>query len=281
MEFFSDMKSALPCLALAVGILLAPSAAKADLPILKEQPWLGYFIGIEHKRKMSFGVTAKGLGVLNPLKKNNEPVYLNNPIQINFDVIETTPDGKTVRKEIKPDSLTSDQKAVENPDSPVTFRGKVTGDAAFEVTITPDRDGFSVSGRLTDKGTLTNPLHFAISADFSPYVTKPGGDPAEMKRFKERAKRDSLNYETVSRKKGKIEFLDNRNPADTVTEGIGKAEVSTDSYDGIDFELVASDKSKLAFHDKGAKPLWDGFTLRWSANEGVDSTTQKLTITAK
>lgn len=278
---FLTMKNALPCIALAAGLFLTPSAAQADLPGLRKQPWLGYFLGIETKRKYRFGVTAKGQGTLNALKRDGQPVYMHNPIQINFNVIETMPDGKTVTKQVKSDSLASDQEAAENPKDPVTFRGKVTGDAAFEVTVTPERNGFSVSGRLTDNGTLTNPLHFSISADINPYVSQPGDDPAKIKRFAERAKRDVLNYETVSRKREKLAFLEETNPAVAVSEALTKAHVKTDGYGGIEFEFAASEKSKLTFDDKGPRPLWKGFTLRWTVDEGADTDTQKLTVTVK
>lgn len=281
MGIYHRMKNALHCIALAAGLFLTPSAAHADLPGLKKQPWLGYFIGMETKRKFRFGVTAKGQGVLSPLKSDGEPVYMNDPIQINFDVIETTPEGKTIRKQFQPDSLATDQEASEDPKEPVTFRGKVTGDATFEITVTPERGGFSVSGRLTDKGTITNPLHFEISADFTPYVSKPGDDPSEVKRFEKRAKKDILRYETVSHKREKLEFLEETNPATSVAEALSSAQIETDGYGGIEIALQASEKSKLTFDDKGSRPLWKGFTLRWAVEDGVDSATQKLTITAR
>ena len=94
------MKNALPCIALAVGFFLTPYTSHADLPGLKKQPWLGYFLGMETKRKFRFGVTAKGQGVLSALKSDGQPVYMNDPIQINFDVLETTSDGKIIRKKL-------------------------------------------------------------------------------------------------------------------------------------------------------------------------------------
>ena len=275
------MKNALPCIALAAGLFLTPYTSHADLPGLKKQPWLGYFLGMETKRKFRFGVTAKGQGVLSALKSDGQPVYMNDPIQINFDVLETTPDGKTIRKQFRSDSLATDQEASEDPKSPVTFRGMVSGDATFEVTVSPERGGFSVSGRITDKGTITNPLHFAISADFTPYVSKPGDDESEIERFQKRAKKDVLRYETVTGKREKLEFLEETNPALSVPEAITKAQIETDGYGGIEFTLQASEKSQLTFDDKGSRPLWKGFTLCWKVDESVDTATQKLTITAR
>jgi hypothetical protein len=281
MGIYRIMKYGSPCIILAAGIFLSPPAAQAELPGLKKQPWLGYFIGMEAKRKFRFGVTAKGLGVLSPLKSDGEPVYMNDPIQINFEVLETTPEGKSVRKTFQPDSLASDQEASEDPEEPVTFRGKVTGGAAFEITVTPERGGFSVSGRLTDKGTTTNPLRFEVSADFTPYVSKPGDEKDEIKRFEKRAKKDVLRYETASRKRDKLEFLEEANPATAIPEALSSAQIETDGYGGIEITLQASEKSKLTFDDKGSRPLWKGFTLRWKADEGVDTATQKLTFTAR
>jgi hypothetical protein len=275
------MKNILPCVALAAGFLLPPSTAQADLPGLKKQPWLGYFIGIEHKKKMRFGVTAKGQGVIDPLNSKGSPVFAKVPFQVNFDVVETLPDGKTVRKQVNSDTLTTDQEASENPKNPIKFRGKVTGDAAFEVTVYPERGGVAVSGKLTDNGTLTNPLHFEISLDVKPYPRKPGDEPAKIKNFEKRAEKDVLKYETVSRKRGKIEFLEETNPAVAVGETMSKLDFKTDAFDNHLFEIETTDKAALTFADLGAKPIWNGFTLRWRVDEGADPATQKLTITAR
>lgn len=275
------MRNAFPCIAIAAGMFISPSAVQADLPGLKEQPWLGYFIGIEHRKKMRFGVTAKGQGVIDPLDDEGKPVFAKVPFQVNFAVVETLPDGKTVKKQINPDSLASDQAATEDPEKPITFRGKVTGDAAFEVTVHPERGGVAVSGKLTDKGTLTNPIHFEISLDVKPYPRKPGDEEAKIKTFEKRAEKDVLKYDTVSSKRGKIEFLEETNPATTIGESIARLDFKTDAFDNKEFEIQTTDKAKLTFEDLGTKPIWNGFTLRWKVDEGADAATQKLTITAR
>lgn len=275
------MNHTLPLIAITAAIFHAPTAARADLPGLKEQPWLGYFIGIEHRKKMRFGVTAKGQGVIEPLNDKGKPVFAKVPFQVNFDVVETSPDGKTVRKQVNSDTLSSDQPASQDPKAPITFRGKVTGDAAFEVTVYPERGGVAISGRLTDKGTLTNPVHFEISLDVKAYPRKPGDEPAKIKSFETRAKKDVLKYETIARKRDKIEFLDDTNPATVVGGAMSRLEFRTDAFDNHDFEIQTTDKAKLTFADNGSKPLWNGFNLQWRVDEGADAKTQKLTITAK
>ncbi len=266
------MKNTIPCIAIAVGMFLVPSPAVAELPGLKEQPWLGYFIGIEHRKKMQFGITAKGQGVINPLNDKGKPVFATVPFQVNFAVVETLPDGKKVKKQINPDSLSSEQAPTEDPKAPVIFRGKVTGDATFEVTVYPERGGVAVGGRLTGKGTITNPLHFEISLDVKPYPSKPS---------ETRVKKDVLKYDSVSRKRGKIEFLDEKNPATVVGESISRLDFKTDGFDNHEFEIQTTDKAKLTFEDQGSKPLWNGFSLQWKVDEGADAATQKITITAR
>ena len=251
------------------------------MPNLKGQPWLGYFIGIEHRKKMRFGVTAKGQGVIDPLDDDGKPVFAKVPFQVNFDVVETLPDGKTVRKQVNSDSLVSEQPATEDPDKPITFRGKVTGDAAFEITVHPERGGVALSGKLIDKGTLTNPVHFEISLDVKPYPQRPGDSQAEIKAFEARAKKDVLKYDTVSSKRGKIEFLDETNPAAAVGESISRMDFTTDAFDNREFEIQTTDKAKLTFADQGSKPLWNGFTLHWRVDESADAASQKITITAR
>lgn len=275
------MKNTIPCIALAAGLFLNPTPASADLPQLKEQPYLGYFIGIEHKRKMRFGVSSKGRGVIEPLNDKGKPVVANVPFLVNFEVVETLPDGKTIRKKLNPDTLTSDQEATLDPRKPVTFRGMVPGDAAFEVTVYPESGGVSVSGKLTDKGTLTNPLHFEISLNLRPYPRKPSDEEAKIKMFEERAEKDVLKFETVSRKRGKIEFLDETNPATVVGEAMSKLDFKTDGFNNHVFEIETTDKAKLTFADTGELPIWNGFALHWRIDEGADDKTQKLTIKAK
>lgn len=275
------MKNTLPCIAIAAGLFITPSAVQADLPGLKKQPWLGYFIGIEHRKKMRFGVTAKGQGVIDPLDNDGKPVFSKVPFQVNFTVIETLPDGKTVRKQLNSDSLVSEQPATEDPDEPIIFRGKATGDAAFEVTVYPERGGVALSGKLIDKGTLANSVHFEISLDVKPYPQRPGDGQSEIKAFEVRAKKDVLRYDTVSRKRGKIEFLEETNPATTIGEAMTRLDFKTDAFDNHEFEIQTTDKAKITLADQGSKPLWNGFSLVWRIDEGADAATQKITITAR
>ncbi len=191
------------------------------------------------------------------------------------------PDGKVVSKQVKSDSLTSEHPAVEDPKDPVTFTGKVTGDAAFEVTVAPERGGYSMTGKITDKGTLTNPLQFVITMDFDPYKNGAGDGDDAQENFEKKIKRDELRFETVSGKREKIEFLDKVNPATLYQEGFTTAELRTEGYGGVNFEMEATGKSRIVFEDKGEQEFWKGFSARWSVNEDGDPAQAKFIVTAK
>lgn len=265
---------------IAAASILLIAAAHAELPTLPEKPWLGYFLGIAD-RSFQFGIETKGPAILLPLKRKGEPVNIHNPIKIRFEVLETMPDGKVVSKQIKPESLASTSPAVEDPEQPIIITGKVTGDAAFSVAITPDRGSFSITGKITDKGTLSNPISFVVSAAFNPYDGGGGATDEKQEAFEKKIKRDEVKIILVAGKKEKLEFAEKKNPAILFKEGMSSVEIESASYEGVTFEFTATDQSKIVFEDKGEQALWDAFTLVWTVNADADPDTQKLTIAGK
>ncbi len=276
---YLPMKKAFFPVAICSSLFLLSQAANAKLPQLNEKPFLGYFIGIKD-RKLQFGVTSDGKAMLFPLKRDGSPVSLFNPIPVSYEILETMPDGKVVSKTIKVESLATTHPATENPETPVTFTGMVTGNAAFEVTVAEERGGFSLSGKITDKGTLTNPLQFVISINFNPYKEGGGKDDEALEKFEKKIKREELSLTTTDSKREKIEFLSSVNPAKLYSQGLTKAELKTEGFGGIGFGLEAVGKSKIMFEEKVEKPFWNGFTARWSVNEDGDPAQAKLIVTA-
>ena len=263
------------------SLLTASIPAHADLPMMKEKPWLGYFLGYKDK-SVRFGISSKGATLFEPLKSDGTAIAVTNPLRMNFDIYETLPDGKTVRKMVDPDAFTSDSPASIDPEKPITIRGKVTGDATFEVTVSEDRGAISFTGRIVDKGTLKNPLHLGISIDFLPYKYSNTGDKEKQKKaFEEKAKRDEIRLVLADREKVKLEFLDTLNPAEKAKDGFSAAEIRTTGYGGNTWELTATPKSILRFEDKGERPLYDGFSIQWTVKEGADPAAEKFTIAHK
>lgn len=269
------MKNQIAALAIASGFVFSASHATAQLPGLSEKPWLGYFLGLKD-RKFQFGIITDGDALFEPLKRDGSAVSIHNPVKIHFEVLETMPDGKVVSKTIRKDTLASQSPAIEDPSKPVTFTGKVTGDAAFEVTVIPERGAVTFTGKITDKGTLSNPLSFAITSDFSPYKNA-SADDAEKDSFEKKIKRDEIRLEMVSGDREKLEFIEKTNPAETFKEGFTSADIRTEGYGGVGFEFEAVGKSKIIFEDKGEKALWDTFSLRWISTEPSDKLTIKGT----
>ena len=279
------MKRSFLTLAIPTCLFLSAPLGQADLPSLSEKPWLGYFVGFSD-RKFQFGVTGQGEALLFPLKRDGSVSGLFSPIKVKYEILETTPDGKVVSKQIQDDTLTSSQPASANPESPVKFSGKVTGDAAFELTAAPERGGFSLSGKITDKGTLTNPLQFAITIDFDPHPNgaSPGANgekSASAEKFEKKIKGEEIRLRTVGGDREKIDFLDKVNASALHPDGYVEAETRTEGYSGINFALEAVGKSKMTFEDKGENYFWKGFSLRWTVNPDGDPAQAKLVVTAK
>jgi hypothetical protein len=268
-----------PIFLCAVAIALSP-AAHADLPMMKEKPWLGYFLGYKD-RGARFLISSKGNTMFEPLKKDGTAIAVTNPVKLNFDIIETLPDGKTVRKKIDDDVFTSDSPASLDPKEPITIRGKVTGDATFEITVSEERGAISLTGRITDPGTNKNPLHLAISIDFLPYKHNGLETPEQQKNFEKKARRDEIRLELPMRERATLDFLDTMNPAKKAKDGFSSAEIRTEGYGGLRWQLTASEKSTLRFDDKGERPLWNGFTISWTSNPGTDPANEKFTIEHK
>jgi hypothetical protein len=68
------------------------------------------------------------------------------------------------------------------------------------------------------------------------------------------------------------------NPAKKSEDGFIAAEVRTEGYGGLRWNLTASENSKLRFEDKGERPLYKGFSIYWTVNEGADPTAEKFSI---
>ncbi|MGJ8634449.1 MAG: hypothetical protein ACSHX7_11075, partial [Luteolibacter sp.] len=128
---------------IAALAILTTLPTTAQLPTLTRNPWKECFLAIKES-KFQFCILPNLDGELDPLDRRDEKISANNPIKIEFEILETSSDGKSVSKKIWQSSLKSSSGAVKDPKEPVTITGTVTGDAAFEITITPAKKGFSL-----------------------------------------------------------------------------------------------------------------------------------------
>ena len=263
--------------AIALSLLVIAGNAHADLPMLKDDPWLGSFIAFKG-RDARFLLSSKGNAKFEPLKRDGSPIAATNPITVKFLVIETLPGGKTVSKKIDGDAFTSESPATLDPKEPVTIRGTVTGGAKFEVTVSGGKGEVSFSGRITDKGSITNPLHLSVSFDFKPYRSGAIMDKEQQKNFDKKTRKDEIKLELSGGGRETLEFLDAMDPVEKVPDGFSAAEIRSEGYNGLRWNLTATPNSTLRFENTRVQPLWNGFTIIWTPSEGADPGAEKFTI---
>ena len=249
----------------ALWLAASPSVQSA-LPALDERPWIGHFIGYED-RKFRFGLTMQGKGSIVPMKDRNKPFNDRTCPTFEIAVQELVPGRDPVLKRIQPNSL-------ETADPPTTklektsFRGKVTGDASFEVFIENNRGDFTIGGRVLDPGKIKNPLRFTIQVKFPnayPYGKK-------NKAFEKRVSKDRVTVERTDGKRIKL-AADEKNALETGEShepGIRKAHVDFDAHDGAAFEFSASGASLLKLIGTEGSPLYEGFTVQWIPDPAKD-----------
>ncbi|MES2983312.1 MAG: hypothetical protein V4727_13445 [Verrucomicrobiota bacterium] len=258
-------------LVLAV-ILACTSTLPAQLPSIDKEPWENYFIALK-ERKFQFGITKDGEAVFYPLTKRGEIISERNPIIFKIEVLESKSDGKFTSKKIVPGSLKSDQPAALNPAKPVTYSGSVTGDATFEITITPSRDGFAITGKITGKGTLTDNLHVAISMGLRPYPKDTTRTAVETKAFEQRVRRDKFQAIIASGNKKAYDFPDGANLHIDMPQGVESLSMKSEGYDSTEFTVSVGGSSKIMFEDKN-QIIFDGVDFQWiiptDANPAID-----------
>jgi hypothetical protein len=262
--------------AIAACLILTSVGVSAALPSMSKLPWIGYFMATKEK-KYQITMTTAGTAKLEMLNAQGNTGHSAKSITMSFFIIETLPDGKTVNRAIIPDSLTSDQPAEIDPKKPMVFRGKVKGDASFEAIYYPERGGYSFGGKVIDKGTLTNPLSFAVRADFAPYHFK-GDDISDTEKL---AKKDNIRFETTQRKREKLGFLDEKSSTSALPDAITNAEIATEGYSGLGFKLISSSGTSFSLSSRNEKRLLEGFGILWRTDPKAGNSPQKISFLAK
>ncbi len=177
------------------------------------------------------------------------------------------PDGTTKVKQIKPETLESAQPATTKPEKMV-IRGKVTGDAGFEVFVNEDRGVISLGGRLLDRGTLTkNPVRFSLRLKFpDAYPSgKAAGDKDKEKALKDKMRNDrlQLTWSDGKRVKPPTDKDVDAGSKEINGPGIVAIQVEFSTYDEKRLEFTASENSLLTLLGGPAAPLHEGFTVTW------------------
>ncbi len=261
-------------------------SAMAQLPTLDEPPWLGYFAAHENLR-FRFGITSLGQMILTPVGSKG-PVSEEVAIKIDPTILETEPGGKVTAKRLIPESLETADSATAEFEKTV-FRGKVTGEKSFEVTVELSRGFILIGGRILDPGQNRNPLQFTISADipnlYRNSEPKDEGDgdgddtrdaERELKR-KEKEFMKKLRADRIS-----LKWTDGKQLRHDLTEtvdvkskevngpGIAELELETGSFAGRKVQFTASPHSVMTLSDAELSPLYKGFKVVWTADPAKD-----------
>jgi hypothetical protein len=265
---------------LVFAILIACTpVVPAQLPSIDKKPWENYFVVLK-QRKIQFGITTDGEAVFYPLTKRGEIISESNPIIFKIEILESKSAGNFTSKKIDPSSLQSDQTPTLNPDTPITYSGTVTGDATFEITLTPSRDGFGITGKITDKGTLTKPLSVAVKVGLRPYVKDATRTDSELKSFERRIKRDKLETTITSGNRKKYNFKDGANFCSDMPDGIESLTMKAEGHDYTEFNFSVGGSAKMTFEDEN-QIVADGVDFRWMIPADANPATDILKITAK
>ena len=268
------MKNRLVLAGFVASVLFAAiEPASAQLPSLDKAPWLGHFAAFQNK-KFQIGITGQGKMTLIPMGDKDAPMTQSLAVPILFGIEEVLPDGKGTLKEIKPETLESTQPANDDFET-LVIRGKVTGDASFEVTIEQKRGVISIGGRVVDPGTLKKyPLRFAVRARFpTAYPARKERDKKEEKIFQKKLEDDRIDLKWVDGKRMKQTFEEKviASSKEINGPGIAAAVIEIEAYKGKKFFFIASENSSMTLSNEKEGPLHLGFSVNWSADAAKDT----------
>jgi hypothetical protein len=195
----------------AIFPLLAAAACMtsvhAQLPDLEDKIWLGYFAGYS-SRDFLLGVGSNGeIRLQIESSKGKSSGIAASAMSIIVGIEEDTPNAKPSVRTIREETLETTDKPTAKLEKTV-IRGKVTGDASFELTIERDRGNFVISNRLIDPGSLTkNPIRPVVVLQLRNLYSAADNGELSKAQIKEREK-DALELKWTDGTKKKFSFSD-------------------------------------------------------------------------
>lgn len=237
-----------------------------QLPLLSKQPWLGKYVGYEHRR-FEFSIDSSGEAVLLPTGDKGKPMGQSTAIRFKPLIEEILPDGRKVERVAAKSGWEAVTPAAADPEK-VVYRGTVAGGARFEVTFELDGAEVRGGGKVIEKGDLTNPHVFVLRILFPDvyYFEK------DHEKKSQKAKKDRVNLLWTDGKKLKLDLV---TPLDAESDkfngpGIAQARVDLEGYKGNRFDLEAGAHARFQIWNKAAGELLDGFAFGWNTDTGKD-----------
>lgn len=248
-------------------VLLATAVpSEARLPALNVQPWYGHFIGLQ-TRAYHFGLMSTTKGSIKPIGRRGDPV--SGPIQptLTFIIEETLPDGKVVARQVREDSLKTEDAATTTLAEPVSFTGTTTGDAAFAATVELNRGVISIGARITDPGTLTGNPRLVIRVYFPSSYRYVSAAQRQERDFQRRVRGDKLDIRNAdgSRLRQDTGEAVSLNQDKFNAKGITEVKVEMDAFQGKTLTFSATGESRLALWNSSDGVIHEGFSINWQA----------------
>jgi hypothetical protein len=267
----------------ALAILSALSAAvqpaAAQLPGISHQPWLGYF-AVSESRQCRLGITSQGQIKLQLEPSTGAPGIGLSSMNIVASIEEVTPDGKTTVRKLNVSSLESEDSPTDKLEKTV-IRGKVTGNAVFELTIEQVRGNFIISNRLLDSGAVTKNTIRPIVALHVPVIYQYSKGELSKPLQKQRAK-DSLHLRWTDGNRKRFALVDEVDASSGEFNGPGIASAQIEAGGLIrDRKLileVTDGESSMTAQNTKLQPLNAG--LRFTARP-ASGDTARLTLTIR
>lgn len=250
------------------------ASARAELPALNDEKWLGYF-AVHQGQRYDFLMEATGKMFLVPRLRGKEQVTDLNQIKIHYGIEEVLPNGKTVFKAINLTSLSSQQTATKDIRRQ-TVCGRATGGAEFELVIEQARDVISLGGKVVNPGKLKkHPLRFALRLVIpNVYRTAEFSMKDEAREFEKRIRGDYMEFTRVDGREGKLDASDRglMDAAEVSGKGIEQMEMRISYFDGRRFYFQSSKNAVMTVYDGGdARPWYEGMTLQWLPDPAADA----------
>ncbi|MEY3898139.1 MAG: hypothetical protein RLZZ214_3660 [Verrucomicrobiota bacterium] len=265
---------------------IAVEAPSAELPMLHDKQWMGYY-AVHASKSYHFKIpAADGKVVLAPISANDERISGSLDVVIGFGIIETLPDGKTTLRPIRVDTLESNDPATDKL-SKSTLRAKTAADASLEITIEQARGVVFVGTRVLDPGTLKNPLRGFVTAVFP--VTMPGAEAVKQqenlderdakraakkaaKEAEEKLKENVVDLKWTDGKRKRLTFAEvvDAGSQEFNGPGIAAAEIISAPYKGRRIFLTAAANSAMKLSNIKPASLSEGYSIQWSPDPAKD-----------
>ncbi len=237
----------------------------AQLPIWETKPWLGYFAGHD-RSKFAMGIKSDGIIELEIKDKNGARMSFTKSILIVPTIMADGEKGWYPLTRIR-ESMSTTDKPTDEPKK-LTYRGKATGGAEYEMVVDFDRDKISFGGKIVDKGETKKPIKFQIRCKFQqPYK---GTSEANAKKS---TARDSIKYLKMDKKKGSCGIFESIDFSDEATFGpLSFIEVEMKNYmdHGLTFRSEGTIPLLLENPSKVASPPMDGFVIVFEHDPAKD-----------